>query len=283
VEGAIHGIAPHEVHFHEVGAVDAIVDIVGTIVGFELLGIERAYHSAPPLGSGTTRSAHGVIPIPAPATIALLRGRPARVTELPFEQTTPTGALLLAALAEPGPPPLLRAETIGYGCGQRDPAEVANLLRLVIGEAETALGDEELLIVETNVDDMSPQAYEPLFEKMFAAGALDFFVTPVVMKKGRPAHLLTALAPPSAQQAVTRVLLVETPTLGVRVRPTRRVSLPREERVVQTEWGPVRVKVAFLDGRAIRTRPEYEDCRRLAAEHQLPFLDVYEAALRAAR
>jgi uncharacterized protein (TIGR00299 family) protein len=280
VEGEIHGVPPERIHFHEVGAIDAIVDVVGTAVAFELLGIERAYHSSIPMGSGETRAAHGVLPIPAPATVALLRGRPVRMSEHRYEMTTPTGAALLATLAGPETPPPMRPISVGYGCGAADPPDVANVLRVVVGESEGALRDETLFLIETNIDDMNPQAVEPLFEQAFAAGALDLFITPIQMKKARPAILVSALVPEGRVTEVSRVLLTETPTLGVRVQPTRRLSLPREERVVETEWGAVRVKVAFLDGRPLRARPEYEDCRRIAREAGLPFLAVYESVLR---
>lgn len=280
VEGEIHGMPPEEVHFHEVGAVDAIVDVVGAVVGFELLGVERAFHSAVPVGQGEVRAAHGVIPLPAPATIALLRGRPVRMTAHRHEMTTPTGAALLATLASPDAPPLFRPLSVGYGCGSRDPQGIANVLRIVVAETDDALHEETLYTIETNVDDMNPQAVEPLFERVFAAGARDFFVTPIQMKKGRPALLLSALVDAERVDAVSRVLLVETPTLGVRVRATRRISLPREERTIDTEWGSVRVKIPYLDGRPLRARPEYEDCRRIAHERGLPFLEVYESVMR---
>ncbi|MFN0149884.1 MAG: nickel pincer cofactor biosynthesis protein LarC [bacterium] len=280
VEGEIHGMPPEQVHFHEVGAVDAIVDVVGTVVGFELLGIERAFHSAVPQGQGEVRAAHGVIPLPAPATLALLRGRPVRMTANRYEMTTPTGAALLVSLASPDAPPVFRPLAIGYGCGSRDPKEIANVLRIVVAETDDALHEETLFLIETNVDDMNPQAVEPLFERVFAAGARDFFVTPIQMKKGRPALLLSALVDAERVGAVSRTLLVDTPTLGVRVRETRRLSLPREERTIDTEWGSVRVKIPFLDGRPLRARPEYEDCRRIARERGLPFLEVYESVMR---
>ncbi len=279
-EGQVHRIPPERVHFHEVGALDAIIDVVGTVAAFELLGVERIFHSTVPFGTGTVRAAHGAIPLPGPAALLLLRGRPVRMTEAPFERTTPTGAALLAALAEPSAPPLLRVEAVGVGCGARDPREFPNILRVLVGETDAGLIEETLLVVETNVDDMNPQAFEAIFERVFAAGALDFFVTPVVMKKGRPAHLLTALVEPATLAAVSRVLLTETPTLGLRVRETRRASMPREERVVATPWGPVRAKVAFLDGAPFRARPESDDCLRIAREHGLPYLEVYESVLR---
>jgi hypothetical protein len=280
-EGEIHRVPPERVHFHEVGALDAIVDVVGGVVAFELLGIERAFHSTVPFGAGAVRAAHGAVPLPGPAALQILRGRPVRLTDAPVERTTPTGAALLATLAEPAAPPPLRVGAVGVGCGERDPEEFPNLLRVIVGEADGALVEETLHLVETNVDDMTPQAVEPLFERALAAGALDIFVTPVVMKKGRPAYLVTVLADASRLDAVTRVLLTDTPTLGVRVRSTRRVRLPREERVVATPWGPVRAKVALLDGEPLRARPEYDDCARIARERGLPFLTVYEAALRA--
>jgi uncharacterized protein (TIGR00299 family) protein len=282
-EAQIHRIPAERVHFHEVGALDAIADVVGTVVAFESLGIERAYHSPVPFGSGSVQAAHGVIPLPGPAALHLLRGRPVKLTDVPFERTTPTGAALLATLATPAAPPSLRVTAVGHGCGARDPKEVPNFLRVIIGETDSALLEETLLVIETNVDDMNPQAFEPVFERVLGAGALDFFVTPVVMKKGRPAHVLTALVAPDRLDAVTRALVTETPSLGVRIRETRRLRVPREERVASTPWGPVRVKVALLDGGPLRSRPEYDDCLRIARETGLPFIQVYEAVLRSLR
>lgn len=279
-EGEVHRIPAESVHFHEVGAIDAIVDVVGSVAAFEALGIERAFHSTVPFGTGSVRAAHGMLPLPAPAALLLLRGRPVRLTDAPRERTTPTGAALLAALAEPSPAPLLRVSSVGCGCGADDPAGYPNLLRAIVGDADGALVEESLLLVETNVDDMNPQAFEPVFERVLAAGALDVFATPVLMKKGRPAHVVSALVEPERLDAVSRALLTETPTLGLRVRETRRARLPREERLVETPWGPVRVKVAFLDGAPLRARPEYEDCLRIAREKGLPFLSVYETVLR---
>jgi len=282
-EGEIHRVPPEKVHFHEVGALDAVVDIVGAVAAFESLRVDTAYHSPVPLGSGSVPAAHGVIPLPGPAALALLRGRPVRLTDVPLERTTPTGAALLVTLATPAAPPVLRVSAVGHGCGTRDPKEFPNLLRVIVGEADAAPVEETLIVVETNVDDMNPQAFESIFERILAAGALDFFVTPVLMKKGRPAHLLTALVTPDRLDAVTRALVLETPTLGVRVRETRRLRLPREERVASTPWGPVRVKVAMLDGGRLRSRPEYDDCLRISRQTGLPFIEVYEAVLRSLR
>lgn len=282
-EGAIHRVPPERVHFHEVGALDAIVDVVGTVAAFLSLGIERAFHSPVPFGAGSVSAAHGTIPLPGPAALLILRGRPVRLTDVPFERTTPTGAALLATLAAASPPPVLKVTAVGCGCGSRDAKEIPNLLRVILGEQDTALIEETLLVVETNVDDMSPQAFEPLFERVLAAGALDFFVTPVLMKKGRPAHQLAALTAADRLDAVTRALVTETSSLGVRVRETRRLSLPREERVATTPWGPVRVKVALFDGGRLRSRPEYDDCLRIARQTGLPFIEVYEAVLRSLR
>ncbi len=282
VEARLHGVSVNQIHFHEVGAVDSIVDIVGCIVACRLLGIETLYYRDLPVGRGTIRCAHGELPNPAPATLELMQGVPLRQTEVEAELVTPTGALLLGVLGRCAPPPhRLTVRKVGYGAGTRELVAMPNVLRLALADTVelaaglSGSGLEEISQLETNIDDMNPQIYEHVMDRLFAAGALDVFLTPVLMKKNRPATLLTALVHPGGEQALLDVLLTETTTLGVRWQTVRRVVADRKLETVETSLGPVRVKVAHANGRT-RCQPEYEDCRRLARERNLPLLKVIE-------
>ena len=281
-EAEVHGTTPEQVHFHEVGAVDAIVDIVGAVAGLNCLGIERVYGSRLRFGTGSTVGAHGAMPIPVPAVVALCKGVPTERTDIPFEMVTPTGAALLTTLAhEIGERITLRTEHVGYGVGGRDPDRVPNLLRLEIGELETPARSDRITLIETNVDDMNPEVYPYLMERLFSEGARDAYLTPVIMKKGRPGVLVTVMAEPEQVQSLSRLLLRETSTLGVRISPADRVVLEREAGTVQTPFGPIQVKLARLDDHA-RVTPEYEDCARVARDRNVPIMDVYRAAQEAA-
>ncbi|MBI4569258.1 MAG: nickel pincer cofactor biosynthesis protein LarC [Planctomycetes bacterium] len=288
-EAAVHGIAPGDVCFHEVGALDAIADVVGAAVGFDLLGVERFFSSPLTVGGGQVRCAHGLLPSPSPAAAWLLRGAPIRPSGLEAELVTPTGAAIVTTLAENyGDPPAMTLTAVGYGAGDREFPERPNVLRVLLGDlapcaapAPDAPGADEVIVVETNVDDLSPQAIGGLFESVLGAGALDFFVTPVLMKKNRPGHLLTALVPPPALSRVEETLFRETTTLGIRRFAARRACLAREERVLRLRDLPVRVKVARVAGR-LRFSPEYDDCLRLAREAGIPWRDAAAEALRAA-
>ena len=281
-EGRVHGVAPEDVEFHEVGAVDSIVDIVGVAVGVTLLGIERTYVSPLPLGSGIVASQHGWLPVPGPATIELLRGYRTRLGDGEGELVTPTGAAIVATLGTPEPPPLLRVLAVGYGAGQRTLVDRPNLLRLVLGESVASSAHDELQVIETNIDDYNPEFYEYVVDRLFAAGARDVYLAPVHMKKNRPGIVLSVLCAESEREQLAGIVLSETSAIGVRFYPVRRLVLPRQTREISTKYGVVRVKVAISpDGRE-NLAPEYEDCKRLAAEQHVPIKLVYQAALTAA-
>jgi hypothetical protein len=272
-----------EVHFHEVGAVDSIVDVVGTVCGLARLGAERYVASPLNVGSGSVAMAHGVFPVPAPATTRLLTGVPV-YGQGEGELLTPTGALLVTSFAESyGPLPPLRPEAVGHGAGSRDTPGRPNVLRLVVGQADEAATDERVLVIETELDDMSPQLYEPLCERLAAAGALDVYLTAVQMKKGRPGILVTCLARPEGREAIEEVLFSETTTLGVRRQEWQRSVLERRSVPVETPYGSVRVKLGERRGRVYNAQPEFEDCRRAARECGVPVKEVWAAALGAYR
>jgi hypothetical protein len=280
-EGRVHGVPAETVTFHELGAADAIVDVVGAALGFAHLGID-AVHAAPlPLGQGTVRSAHGPLPVPAPAVMDLVRGRAVRFEDGAAELVTPTGAAIVAVLARPEPVPELRVEAVGYGAGDRTLADRPNLLRIVVGEPAAAGGDE-VVVLEATIDDLSPQVYEHVIERLLAAGARDAFLVPVVMKKSRPATMLRVLAAPPDRERLAGIVFAETSTIGLRYTTWQRLVLPREERTVDTPHGRVRVKVARAPDGTPNVAPEFEDCRRLALERGVPLKVVHQAALAAA-
>ena len=276
-EAKIHGTTIEAVHFHEVGAVDAIVDVVGAIIGLELLEIEAIYASKFRFGSGHTRGAHGAMPVPVPAVVEMTKGFPAERTDIPYELVTPTGAALLTALASNiGETIQLRTESTGYGAGTRDVEQVPNLLRVEIGELVADPRTDTLVLLETNIDDMTPEIYGYLIDRLLEAGARDAFLTPVIMKKGRPGIQLTVLADPNKETELTELIFSETTTLGIRRLPVQRHILERRTDTVQTPYGPIRVKIADIGGKQ-RITPEYDDCARIAREKQVPILDVYKA------
>ncbi|MFH1679419.1 MAG: nickel pincer cofactor biosynthesis protein LarC [Candidatus Eisenbacteria bacterium] len=280
-EAAVHGIPLEKVHFHEVGAVDSIVDVAGALLGLHLLGIERVRASVPATGTGFVRAAHGLLPVPAPATAEILKGRPVRFTEVEGELLTPTGAALLVGLTESfGPPPLLRIDRIGYGAGTADRPEPPNLLRLIVGEEEGALASETVLLMESDVDDVPAELIGHLYERVLAEGALDLVVLPAQMKKNRPGHRISLLAAPSDRDRLARLLMEETGTLGVRIFEVSRAVLRREVVRRATRFGEIRFKQSSLPGGRVRLSPEYEDCAAVARASELPFLEVWEAARR---
>ena len=279
-EAKVHGTTQDEVHFHEVGALDAIVDIVGAVVGLEMLGVERVFASALRLGTGVIETAHGVLPVPVPATVELTTNVPVIRTGIAAELVTPTGAAIVTTLASGfGTCPMFRADRIGYGAGARELAEVPNLLRVHIGEQTRAFEDDHSVVVETNIDDMNPEIYGYVLEKLLATGAKDAYLTPVIMKKGRPGIVLTVLADPDALDLLVGTIFEETTTLGVRVHEVQRKKITRTSGQVQTKYGTVNTKIAELDGKR-RETPEYDDCVRLAREHGVPVLEIYRAAQR---
>jgi uncharacterized protein (TIGR00299 family) protein len=286
-EAHIHRTALEKVHFHEVGALDAIADIVGAVAGLELLGVTRVEASPLPLGTGFVQSAHGKQPIPAPATLALVRDVPVRGTEVEAELVTPTGAALLTTLADSfGPMPPMVPKAVGYGAGTQD-LEWPNVLRVILGEpAEAATGGgtiERLALIEANIDDMNPEFYEYVSGVLFSRGALDVYWTSIGMKKSRPGVLLSILCRPEARDNLVESVLRETTSLGVRWTWTDRLSVQRRETTVETQYGPVRVKVALSDSSDAAISPEYEDCRRVAQDQKVPLWRVYEEVLVKAR
>jgi uncharacterized protein (TIGR00299 family) protein len=275
-EAAVHGTTPDQVHFHEVGAIDAIVDIVGTAIGLDALSIERVVASPLPLGRGWVTCAHGTFPVPAPATAALVQGVPLAETEVEAELVTPTGAAIITTLAERfGPLPAMTVARVGYGAGGRDLPR-PNVLRLFLGDTAEAAAPE-IVGLETNLDDVPAEVLGYLMDRLLAAGALDVFYTPIQMKKNRPGVLVRVLCDPRDEAACTDLLFRETTTLGVRRQAYTRTTLPRETRTVETPYGPVRVKVSRWH-EVERAEPEYDDCCARAEAAGVPLLAVYQAA-----
>jgi uncharacterized protein (TIGR00299 family) protein len=283
-EARVHDVPLEKIHFHEVGAVDAIVDIVGACIGFEVLGIEKFACSALNVGGGTAKMAHGVLPVPAPATANLLQGKPTYSNGVQKELVTPTGAAIIATLCDAfGPQPAMSVSAIGYGAGTADLEGQPNVLRIMIGEvAEKPVAgfDEEIAVIEANLDDMNPQIYGYFLEKALGAGALDVYTTPVQMKKNRPGTLLTVLCKPQDTNTLMSLIFAETTTFGARTYRAQRRVLPREWVSVATEYGDVRIKVSRVNGRILHVAPEYDDCRKLAVEKNVPLQKVIAEAMR---
>ena len=284
-EATVHGVAVEEVHFHEVGAADSIADIVGAAVGFDLLGVDRVVASPVPTGTGKVKIAHGECSIPAPATAELLRGIPLAESSVPYELTTPTGAAILATLADAfGPVPAMTIQQIGYGAGRRDLEHQPNVLRLLVGETvdladgESAAEDQPVCVLETNLDDVSGEMIGYCTGRLWEIGVLDVYTTAIQMKKNRPGVKLSVLCRESDVAAVEAVLFAETTTLGVRRWMVARHVLKRRAHRVQTPWGPIEGKVAWLDDGTARFAAEFESCRRIAEVNGVPLQRVYEAA-----
>jgi uncharacterized protein (TIGR00299 family) protein len=276
-EAAVHRVPVDDVHFHEVGALDAIADVVGVAAGLQALGLTSLTASPVSLGSGSTRGAHGPLPVPAPAVLELLRGAPVRAGGAPYEMTTPTGAALLSTVVGTwGELPAMTVSRTGTGAGGRDPAEVANVLRLVVGEPATPTG--AALLLETNVDDLDPRVWPAVLQRLLDVGASDAWLTPILMKKGRPAHTLSVLCDERAADAVRRVVFAETSTIGLREQRVGKHALARSETTVDVEGQRVRVKVATHEGRVVNAMPEYDDVAAAAAALGRPVRDVLLAA-----
>ncbi len=289
-EAKIHGTDIDKIHFHEVGAVDAIVDIVGSVIGMELLGIERVFASRVHTGTGFVQCQHGKMPLPAPATMELLSGVPIYSTGIKSELVTPTGAANITTLAESfASRPDMEIKATGYGAGSRD-LEIPNLLRVNIGRinpnnlfeqdnVKKKYNEDSLTILETNIDDMNPEYYQHIIEKLLANGALDVYLTPIQMKKNRPAVKLNVLIDSKTAEVLEKsldIIFKESSSLGIRIyENVTRVSLDREVENIQTPWGEVRIKKAYLGGELINSTPEYEDCKQIAAKHKLPLIDIY--------
>jgi uncharacterized protein (TIGR00299 family) protein len=296
-EGRVHGVAAADVHFHEVGALDAIVDIVGCAAALDLLEIGSVTFSPLRVGTGEVRAAHGLLPVPVPAVVELTRGFPVIRTDIAGEILTPTGAAILTTLGRPVSGEAIIAEDVGVGAGSRELAGRPNVLRVAIGRAVARSGrtgrkggdaatdsnelpweEDEVVVLETNVDDMSPEALPRVLEKALAAGARDAFLTPILMKKGRPAHLLTVLVEPAKAEVLAQLVLRETTTFGLRRYTCSRWMLRREIREIESPWGPIRVKLGDLGGGQLRVTPEYESCREIADRFGIPLLEVLREA-----
>ncbi len=276
IEGEVHHISPNEVHFHEVGALDSIVDIVATVAGINLLGIEKLFASRIPVGTGMIASAHGKIPVPSPATIALLRGIPIYDSGQDVEMVTPTGAILITSLCSSfGPMPQMIVDSIGYGVGSRTLVDRPNLLRILIGSDIDKERSETVVVLESNLDDMNPELLGYLMDSLFDAGAKDVSFSPIQMKKNRPGTQLQVIGQPEDRERLTAIIFRESTTLGIRYSFSQRAVLKREGLVVDSPWGKMSLKkVINQDGRTV-LMPEYEECRRIAQENHLALRDVY--------
>lgn len=282
-ESKIHQKDINEIHFHEIGGLDSIIDITSAVIGIKTLGIEEIHSSALPLGKGFVKCAHGVIPVPVPATLELLKNIPTYSGGIESEMITPTGAGIISTLAKSfGERPLMKIEKIGYGAGEKE-FSIPNLLRVSIGEK--ILNDEnikddyisdEAMLIETNIDDMNPEFYDYIMDKLFSQGALDVFLTPIQMKKNRPSHMLSIIVYEQDLKEILEVLFSESTTLGVRLREIKRLRLAQQNFIAETKYGKIRVKVGIFKGEIKNIAPEYEDCKKMAKQHQVPLKEIYE-------
>jgi len=280
-EGKVHGVAAEKVHFHEVGATDSIVDIMAAAIGIRELGIDALHFSPVPVGSGVMGSRHGPLPVPGPATLELLKGIPVKGIEVEGETVTPTGAALISTLGKRfGAPPHMTIEAVGYGAGQKRFETRPNLFRLILGSDELPWSQEEMLVMETNIDDMNPQFYDYVFDRLFAAGARDVFLSAIQMKKNRPGTLVRIIAEPSKRDELAKILFGQTSTIGVRYHRVSRMILKRSAKTVKTRFGRVRVKVVDEPDGTKRAAPEYDDLKRIAAAKNVPLRLVHDEAAR---
>jgi uncharacterized protein (TIGR00299 family) protein len=278
VEAKIHRTPAEEIHFYELGGLDSVVDIVGSVWGLDQIGVDKIHVSKINVGTGFVKSEHGILPVPAPATLALMKGKPIYSSGVERELLTPTGAAILTSLGSRfGQMPPIKIERIGYGAG-RDNLPHPNLLRLIIGTSTAIFGEEKVTVIETNIDDMNPQFYDYVVEKLLALGVLDVFMTPILMKKNRPATLLTIISPSEKLPSVTAFLLRETTTLGLRWREEERSRTDREILSLQTRYGKIRFKLARWEGEIVNLSPEYDDCKRLALRKKVPLKEIFEEA-----
>lgn len=283
-EAKVHGTSVEKVHFHEVGAVDSIADIVGSAIAWDILGVDRVVSSAVPTGNGTINIAHGRAALPAPATAELLKGVPLAATDIDAELTTPTGAAILSTLvASYGPLPAMTIERIGYGAGQRDLPNQPNVLRLIVGQSSEASAADQVWMLETNLDDISGELIGYCIGQLWEAGALDVYTTAIQMKKHRPGVMLSVLCQAADIEKLEGIVFRETTTLGVRRYTVSRHKLNRKPHTVETEWGPIEGKLAWREGEPPKFSPEFDSCRRVASEKQVPLKYVYEAASEAWR
>jgi uncharacterized protein (TIGR00299 family) protein len=286
-ESEVHGHEFERTHLHEAGATDAIIDVVGACVGLSWLGVERTVVSTMTTGFGTVRCAHGVYPVPAPATALLVRGFPITGGDLEMERLTPTGAAILTTIADDwGPLPAMRPAAVGYGAGTHEPEGYANLLRVTVGDGASVGATRpgnETMVIELTVDDATPQVLSHASDRLFEAGALEVYTTPVLMKKGRAGHQITVLVRPGDLGAVAETAFRETTTLGLRYRSEGRLELDRSHRSVRTRWGTIPVKIGRLGSETVQAWPEYDDCVRVSRQHDVPLKEVQIAALTAFR
>ena len=283
IESTLHRVPPEKLHLHEMGAVDSLIDLIGALIGFQQLGIEEFVSSPLQVGRGWVRCQHGNLPVPAPATAELLRGIPVYSTGIEGELVTPTGALIISSLVKEFQPlPSMKVEKVGYGAGSRDYKEHPNLLRLFLGEREeaTEVPGEKVLVIETNIDDTNPQILGYLMEVMLEKGALDVSYTPIMMKKNRPGTLLSVILPPHLKEEMAALIFRETTTLGIRYYITNRMTLMREYMSVDTEYGPITIKVARRGEEVLSYAPEYEECKRIAEERGVPLKEVQMSAIK---
>jgi len=289
-ESKIHQKDIDKIHFHEIGGLDSIIDITSAVIGMKALGIEEIYSSALPVGKGFVKCAHGVIPVPAPATLELLKNIPTYSGGIKSEMITPTGAAIIGTLAKSfGERPLMKIERTGYGAGEKE-FIIPNLLRVSIGEKilkdenlKDAYISDEAMLIETNIDDMNPEFYDYIMDKLFTQGALDVFLTPIQMKKNRPAHIFSIVAYEQDLKEILEVLFSESTTLGVRIREIKRLRLDQQNFIAETKYGKIRVKVAMFKGEIKNIAPEYEDCKKVAKQHQIPLKEVYDEAMKVIR
>ncbi len=276
-EAKVHGTTPEKIHFHEVGALDAIVDVVGACIGFEFLGIDTFVSTPLHLGTGTVKCSHGLMPVPVPAVVELTRNVPVVRTEFEGEMTTPTGAAIISTLASSyGSIDNFTAEITGYGAGSRRREKIPNVLRITVGETAETFDEDRCMMIETNIDDMNPELFGYISDRLFEEGAKDVFMTPIIMKKSRPATMLSVLTAEQNMNRIIEVLFSETTTIGVRFSGVIRKKLRREERIVKTDLGDIRAKIVYVNG-SERITPEFEECSRVAREEGIPLQKVYDA------
>jgi len=279
-EARVHGTLPETVHFHEVGALDAIVDVVGACIGLEYLNVDTVVSTPLYLGTGMIECRHGMMPVPVPAVVELTRNIPVVRTGIEGEMTTPTGAAIVTTLASSyGPAEAFTPVAVGYGAGSRRREHIPNVLRITVGESRTDYDEDRCVLVETNIDDMNPELFGYVSGRLFEAGAKDVWTTPVIMKKGRPGTILSVLAEVHDADMIADTLFTETTTIGVRLTEVARKKLRREERTIETRYGPVLVKVVFVNS-GERITPEYEDCVRIARKQGIPLQEVYDEVRR---
>lgn len=280
-EAKIHRTTINKIHFHEIGAIDSIIDIVGGVLGMHLLNVDHVYSSALNTGEGIVKCEHGNLPVPAPATLILLKGIPCYSSGIKKELTTPTGAALVAFYSKGfGSMPNMNIVSVGYGAGKNEFKEIPNFLRIIIGEITTPVGPSSMKVIETNIDDMNPEYYEYVMDRLFKLGAVDVFFTPIYMKKNRPGILLSVIISNEKLETIAHAILTETSTYGVRYYDVGRFIIDRKVKLIKTSFGKVHVKIGFLKGVQITITPEYEDCKKIALKNKIPVKLVYEEVLR---